>query len=79
MTTIFEEAAWLSYPQAQKLTGLGRTTLWSLVSSGEIRAARVGRAVRINRRSLDEYMESRIEDVTRQIQSPESAKARRAR
>jgi excisionase family DNA binding protein len=48
---------WLTYPEAQQYAGLGRTKLWELVSSGEIRAARVGRAVRISRRSLDEYME----------------------
>jgi excisionase family DNA binding protein len=55
------ETLWLSYPEAQKLTSLGRTTLWTLVSSGEIKAARVGRAVRISRRSLEQYMESRAE------------------
>lgn len=48
---------WLTYPEAQQYAGLGRTKLWELVSSGEVRAARVGRAVRISRRSLDEYME----------------------
>jgi excisionase family DNA binding protein len=53
------EALWLSYADSQKLSGLGRTTLWSLVSSGEIKAARVGRAVRISRRSLEEFMETR--------------------
>jgi excisionase family DNA binding protein len=53
------EALWLTYAQAQKLAGLGRTTLWSLVSSGDIKAARVGRAVRISRQSLLQYMESR--------------------
>jgi excisionase family DNA binding protein len=52
------EPLWLSYPEAQKLSGLGRTTLWTLVSSGEIKAARVGRAVRINRESLEEFMET---------------------
>jgi excisionase family DNA binding protein len=36
------KALWLTYPEAQKLAGLGRTTLWTLVSSGEIKAARVG-------------------------------------
>jgi excisionase family DNA binding protein len=51
------EALWLSYPEAQKLTGLGKTKLWEIVSSGEIRAAHVGRAVRISRRSLENYME----------------------
>ena len=48
---------WLSYAEAQTVSGLGRTTLWKLLCSGEIKAARVGRAVRINRRSLREYLE----------------------
>jgi excisionase family DNA binding protein len=49
---------WLTYAQAQTVSGLGRTTLWKLVGSGEIKAARVGRAVRISRRSLEEFMET---------------------
>ena len=48
---------WVTYKQAEELSGLSRTTLWKLLSAGEIKAARVGRAVRINRRSLDEYLE----------------------
>jgi excisionase family DNA binding protein len=48
---------WLSYKHAEELSGLSRTTLWRLVGSGEIKAARVGRAVRISRRSLEEYLE----------------------
>jgi excisionase family DNA binding protein len=49
---------WLSYTEAQRYAGLGRTTLWQLaVKQGRIKYARVGRAVRINRRSLDEFME----------------------
>jgi len=56
MATAVEAAAWMSYPEAQRFSGLGRTKLWELVSSGEVQAAKVGRAVRINRRSLNEYM-----------------------
>ena len=48
---------WLSYPDAEQYCGLSRVTLWRLVGSGEIKAARVGRAVRINRQSLQEFME----------------------
>jgi excisionase family DNA binding protein len=48
---------WLRYPDAERYSGLGRSTLWKLVRDGHIRAARVGKAVRINRRSLDKYME----------------------
>jgi excisionase family DNA binding protein len=53
---------WLTYQEAQRLTSLGRTTLWRLVTSGEIDAARVGRAVRINRASLSAFMQRSAED-----------------
>jgi excisionase family DNA binding protein len=53
---------WVTYKQAEELSGLSRTTLWKLLSAGEIRAARVGRAVRINRRSLEGYLEQASED-----------------
>jgi excisionase family DNA binding protein len=56
MTTVVEEAAWLSYPEAQRFSGLGRTKLWKLISAGEVEAAKVGRAVRISRPSLDADM-----------------------
>jgi excisionase family DNA binding protein len=48
---------WVTYKQAEELSGLSRTTLWKLVTAGEIKAARIGRAVRINRRSIDDYLE----------------------
>ena len=52
---------WITYKQAAELSELSRTTLWKLLSAGEIKAARIGRAVRINRRSLDEYLERAAE------------------
>jgi excisionase family DNA binding protein len=49
---------WITYEEAQRLTSLGRTTLWKIANSNEgVKIARVGRAVRLNRRSLEEYME----------------------
>ena len=56
MATAVEVDGWISYSDAQAYSGLGRTTLWTLISSGEVEAAKVGRAVRISRRSLDQYM-----------------------
>jgi len=48
---------WITYKQAEELSGLSRTTLWKLINADqEVEAARVGRAVRINRRSLNAYM-----------------------
>jgi excisionase family DNA binding protein len=54
---------WVTYKQAEELSGLSRTTLWKLLNTSEIKAARVGRAVRINRRSLDEYLERTSEEA----------------
>ena len=50
------EKEWITYREASEVSGLSRTTLWKLLSTGEIRAAKVGKAVRISRRSLDEYL-----------------------
>jgi excisionase family DNA binding protein len=49
--------AWLDYKQAEAYSQLSRTTLWQLLSARKIKAARIGRAVRINRESLQEFME----------------------
>jgi excisionase family DNA binding protein len=50
------EREWLTYRQAGELVGLSRTSLWQIINAGEVRAARVGRAVRINRQSLLDFM-----------------------
>jgi len=49
--------AWLDYRQSEAYANLSRTTLWSLIKARKIRAARVGRAVRIERASLQAFME----------------------
>jgi len=51
---------WISYPEAEKYCGLSHTTLWRYVSSGELKAARVGRSVRIHLPSLEGFMEGRV-------------------
>ena len=48
---------WVSYPEAERYSGLSHTTLWRYVTSGELKAARVGRSVRIHLPSLREFME----------------------
>ncbi len=50
------EPLYVTYEQAERLTSLGRTKLREIVDSGEVRAARVGRAVRLERSSLLAYM-----------------------
>ena len=48
---------WISYPEAESYSGLSHTTLWRHVSRGDLKAARVGRSVRIHLPSLREFME----------------------
>lgn len=52
--------AWLSYSSASAYAGLGRTKLTELVTSGQIPAAKIGKAVRISRAGLDEYMRKNL-------------------
>jgi excisionase family DNA binding protein len=49
--------AWLNYKQAEAYSNLSRTTLWQLINARKIKAARIGRAVRIERDSLQEFLE----------------------
>jgi excisionase family DNA binding protein len=55
--------AWLNYKQAEAYANLSRTTLWILINEKKIRAARVGRAVRIERVSLQRFMEQSTQDL----------------
>ena len=51
------QSTWLTYREAETLTGLSRVTIWKLIGAKQIKAAKVGRAVRISRQSLEAYME----------------------
>lgn len=51
------EPVWVDYPTAERYSGLSHTTLWRYVNTGELKAARVGRSVRIHLPSLREFME----------------------
>jgi excisionase family DNA binding protein len=50
---------WVSYPEAEQYCGLSHTTLWRYVTNGDIKAARIGRSVRIHLPSLRRFMEER--------------------
>lgn len=54
---------WINYPEAERYSGLSHTTLWRYVSSGTLKAARVGRSVRIHLPSLREFMEAASEEA----------------
>jgi excisionase family DNA binding protein len=50
-------AEWISVAEVQEILGIGRTKAYKLAASGEVEAARIGRAVRIKQASLGAYME----------------------
>lgn len=47
---------WMTYKQVEETYALSRTTLRALVADGTIKSRNIGRAVRLNRGSLDEFM-----------------------
>jgi excisionase family DNA binding protein len=51
---------WLRFSDACRYSGLGRSTLTKLIGAGEIKAAKIGRSVRINRVSIEEFMERQV-------------------
>jgi len=57
---------WVSYPEAESYSGLSHTTLWRYVSSGEPKAARVGRSVRTHLPTLRQFMEHASREIVRQ-------------
>ncbi len=57
---------WVSYPEAERYSGLSHTTLWCYVTTGKLKAARVGRSVRIHLPTLREFMEATSEEAVGQ-------------
>lgn len=45
----------LSVGKAAKYLGIGRKMVYQLIELGEIRAVKVGRSVRIEKKSLDQF------------------------
>lgn len=62
---------WVDYPTAETYCGLSHTTLWRYVTAGEVKAARVGRSVRINLPSLRTFMERRTHEKGPAANAPE--------
>jgi excisionase family DNA binding protein len=60
------EAEWISYSDSERFSGLSHTTLWRYVTSGELKAARVGRSVRIHLPTLREFMETASKEAVGQ-------------
>ena len=49
---------WVGYPEAERLSGFSRITLRRLIRNGQLRAAKIGRATRIDKHSLEAFIEN---------------------
>jgi excisionase family DNA binding protein len=56
-----EKPTWLTPAEAVKESGIGRTRLYGLLTSGEIPSAKLGRTRHIRRRDLDAFLEARMQ------------------
>jgi excisionase family DNA binding protein len=57
------QVEWIDYPTAARYSGLSHVTLWRRVRRGELKAARVGRSVRLHFPTLREFMERASEEA----------------
>ena len=65
----------LRIPEVAEMLGIGRTKIYELIATGELPTIRVGRAVRISVRTLQEWVEAceqqrivHLKDVARKTQ-----------
>ena len=61
--------------EVAKLLSLGRSTIFQMLARGELPAVRVGRAVRIPRSALEEWIRQRTEGVDESVGVPTSSAA----
>ena len=57
-----ESSLVLTIEEAAKRLGVGRTTMYALVMSGEIRSVTIGRLRRVPARCITEYVDSLLGD-----------------
>lgn len=57
------QPAWLSVENAQAYSGLCRTKVFSLVTAGQVRSAKVGKRRLIDRASLDAFLAQHVTDA----------------
>ena len=57
MTIDTRDKRLFTVPQTQVMLGVGRTTLWNMIASGEIESVRIGRSRRITAEAIDQFVE----------------------
>lgn len=52
----------VSIPEAARMLGIHERTIWSRVKDGTVPAFRIGKLVRISRKTLERIMEGNVND-----------------
>ena len=73
-----EQAAAYRIEDAAKYLGLGKSKLYQLINAGEVEAVSIGGRRIITRRSLDAFLEKKIEEGHRNLRPPGAGRKRRA-
>ena len=58
-----EDARWVSVPEAASILGVAAQTLYRLARLDRVPHIRVGRIVRVNLHTLEEFLSRRAEEV----------------
>jgi excisionase family DNA binding protein len=53
------------HPDVTRMTNLGRTTIYSEIAAGRLRAVHIGRSVRIRRDDLEQWLEAQTDGSRR--------------
>lgn len=53
----------LNATEVSELLGLGRSTVYAMMASGDLPVIRIGRAIRVSRAGLEAWVESRTADA----------------
>jgi excisionase family DNA binding protein len=54
----FSEMPWLTVSEAARYMGVGKSIIYQLIEFGEVRAVRRKRAILVEQKSLEAYLES---------------------
>jgi excisionase family DNA binding protein len=52
------EHNWAGFSEVRRISGLSRATLRRLIGNGQLRTTKVGRATKIDMRSLEDFVEN---------------------
>ncbi len=60
----------LTIPEAAQVLAVGRTTMYELITAGEIGLVRIGRSVRVSIATLEDFVAEREDEARATVRTP---------